>query len=273
MNCHHAQDRLSELLDPRHATDTTAEVSAHVAGCPACQHELASLQHTLRDLDTMPAEKPSPQLRANFYAMLADEKQTIAAAPASLTPPALQHHRSRQLWAWIVSPIAACGLLLLGFVAGQKSVPIPAPTTDSTQQQIAALQHKVDSMGQLMSYSLLKQKPAGERIQGLLATQSLKSPSDQVLTQLISALALDPSTNVRLTALETLYAHADKDVVRAGVLASLEREQNPLVQVAMIDFLVASRDNQALGTFEQLSRQTDANVTVRDAARRAIAQF
>lgn len=273
MNCHHAQDRLSELIDRRHATDTTDEVRTHVAECPACQRELASLQQIVLGLDTMSAEKPSPQLRANFYAMLADEKQISAAPPAPLDPPALHRHRPRKLWAWIVSPLAACGLLLLGFVAGQKSVPIPEPTTDSTQQQIAALQHKVDSMGQLMSYSLLKQKPAGERIQGLLATQSLKSPSDQVLTQLISALALDPSTNVRLTALETLYAHADKDVVRAGVLASLEREQNPLVQVAMIDFLVAARDNQALGTFEQLSRKPDANITVRAAARRAIAQF
>lgn len=269
MNCHQIQDRLSELLDPRNATTTTDEVRRHLADCPDCSHEFATLQRTLLDLDAMPPEKPSPRLRANFYAMLSEEKHTQPAVSSETARP----RRRTTLWAWILSPVAAGGLLLLGFIAGQRSTPEVAPTNESTQQQIAALQQKVDSMGQLVGYSLLKQKPAGERIQGLLATQKLEAPSDLVLTQLISALALDPSTNVRLTALETLYPHADKEVVRAGVLASLEREQNPLVQVAMIDFLVAARDTEAVSTFHNISQQKDTNATVRDAARRAITQF
>lgn len=269
MNCHQAQERLGELIDSRAATATSDEVRAHLATCPACQHEMATLQHTLADLDAMPAEKPSPQLRANFYAMLAAEKHATPAVAPEVAPRRTTGIR----WGWILSPLAGCALLALGFVAGQRNVPTPVPAVDTTQQQIAALQDKVDSMGELMSYSLLKQKPAGERIRGLLATQSLQTPNDQVLTQLISALALDPSTNVRLTALETLYPHADKEVVRAGVLASLDREQNPLVQVAMIDFLVAARDREAVGTFKALSLKEDANSSVRDAARRALTQF
>lgn len=276
MNCTHAQERLTELLDPRNTTATTDAVRAHLASCPDCQREFSELQRTLAALDNLPAASPSPKLRANFYAMLEEEKHTAAALESATAP------RTRTLrktwtfhWSWILSPIAACALLALGFVAGQRSVPVqqPAVTDDATQQQIAALQQKVDSMGQLVSYSILQQQPAGERLKGVLATQDLKSPNDQVLTQLISALALDPSTNVRLSALESLYAHADKDVVRAGVLTSLSREQNPLVQVAMIDFLVAARDREAVPTFEQLSRQENVNRSVRDAARRAIAQL
>ncbi len=269
MNCHQIRDRLSELLDPRNASSTSNEVRQHLADCPDCSQEFASLQRTLADLDAMPTEKPSPRLRANFYAMLSEEKH---ATPA-VQPEAARQRRRSTLWAWILSPVAAGGLLFLGFVAGQRSTPEVTPTDDSTRQQIAALQKKVDSMGQLVGYSLLKQKPAGERIQGLLAAQKLESPGDQVITQLISALALDPSTNVRLTALETLYPHADKEVVRAGVLASLEREKNPLVQVAMIDFLVGARDTEAVRTFQTISQQKDANITVRNAARRALSQF
>ena len=271
MNCTHAQERLTELLDPRNATDTTDEVRAHLTHCPECQREFSALRRTLSTLDTMPAEKPSPRLRTNFYAMLEEEKHSAASAHAAT------YRRKRiTLWRWILSPIAACGLLALGFIAGQRSAPAPVSTTTTdaaTQQQIAALQQKVDSMGQLVSYTLLQQQPAGERLKGVLATQELTSPNDQVITQLINAVALDPSTNVRLTALESLFAHADKDVVRAGVLASLTREQNPLVQVAMIDFLVASRDQEAVSTFEQLSKQSNVDRSVRDAARRAIAQF
>jgi hypothetical protein len=94
-----------------------------------------------------------------------------------------------------------------------------------------------------------------------------------VLNQLISALALDPSTNVRLSALEALYPYADRDVVRAGVLASLPRESSPLVQVSMIDFLVAARDREASPALQQLVRSDQIDQSVREAAKRALVQL
>ncbi|MCC6415824.1 MAG: HEAT repeat domain-containing protein [Opitutaceae bacterium] len=272
MNCVQAREHLAELLDPRNSTPDTATVRAHVAVCATCQRELTELRQTLAALDTLPTARPTPRLRESFYAMLAEEKTCAANSPRAVARP----RRATFRWTWILSPLAACALLALGFVVGQRSGPTPAPTNEpdlATQRQLAELQHKVDSMGQLVSYSLLRQQPANQRLRGVLATQDLASPNDQVLTQLISALALDPSTNVRLTALDSLYPHADKDVVRAGVLASLEREQNPLVQVAMIDFLVAARDREAVPAFEQLSRRDNINTSVRDAARRALAQL
>lgn len=270
MNCTQVREHLAELHDGRLAAAMAATVRAHLDGCPACQREFTSLQQTLDALDHLPVGKPGPNLRTDFYAMLEAEKHAVTVSHR-------HEHRRRHanLWRWILSPLAACGLLVLGFVAGQRTAPVPAPagTDAATQQQIAALQEKVDSMGQLVGYSLRQQQPAGERLQGVLAVNRLQDPNEQVLTQLIGALALDPSTNVRLTALESLYPHAGKEVVRAGVLASLAREQNPLVQVAMIDFLVAARDGEAVQTFRTLANREDTDRSVREAARRAIAQF
>lgn len=270
MNCTQARENFADLHDGRLTGAPAAAIRAHLDGCPACQREFASLQQTLDALDHLPVGKPSPRLRTDFYALLEAEKHATAVTHQR----ARRRHRAN-LWRWILSPIAACGLLVLGFVAGQRTAPVPAPagTDAATQQQIAALQEKVDSMSQLVGYSLRQQQPAGERLQGVLAVNQLQDPNEQVLTQLISALALDPSTNVRLTALESLYPHAAKDVVRAGVLASLTREQNPLVQVAMIDFLVAARDGEAVQTFHTLANREDTDRSVKEAARRAIAQF
>lgn len=272
MNCTQTRERLSELLDPRNATPSTAAVRSHVAACPDCARELAELRSTLTALDNLPADRPSPRLREGFYAMLEEEKHLAASLERT---PARPRRRPGFRWTWLLSPLAGCALVAAGFYAGLRSAPTPAPAGPdaATQQQIADLQRKVDSMGQLVGYSPLQQQPAGQRLKGVLAAQELTSPNEQVITQLISALALDPSTNVRLTALEALYPHADKDVVRAGVLASLTREQNPLVQVSMIDFLVAARDREAVSTFEQLSKQENVDRSVRDAARRAIAQL
>jgi len=61
--------------------------------------------------------------------------------------------------------------------------------------------------------------------------------------------------------------------VRAGVLAALPREQNPLVQLELIDFIATAQDPDATMLLEQLSADESTNRTVRDAAKLALAQF
>ena len=276
MNCVQARDRFAELLDQRLEGPVSGDIRTHLASCPACQREFASLRDTLDRLDALPAAKPSARLRANFYAMLEDEKRS-AAAPAQ----AAARRRPTptiKVWRWILAPLAAGGLLALGFVAGQHTpskttAPVAHTADPATQQELADLRKKVDSMTQLVGYSLLQQQPAGERLKGVLAAQNLTHDDDQLITKLISTLALDPSTNVRLSALEALYQHADKEVVRAGVLASLGREQNPLVQVSMIDFLVAAKDREAAPTLQEMARSDKVDRSVRDAAKRALVQI
>ena len=79
MNCTQAQERFADLLDARRTGPDHAAVRAHLASCPACQREYATLARTLAALDALPAAPPSPALRRNFYAML-------ACAPGSFCP-------------------------------------------------------------------------------------------------------------------------------------------------------------------------------------------
>lgn len=277
MNCTKAREAFTELLDQRTAATAHLDARAHLAGCPDCQREFSSLSQTLAALDAMPTPSPSPRLRQNFYAMLEEEKNSAASLQVAVARERRAHRLS--LLGWILSPIAAVALLVLGFVIGQRSAPAaaPAPATDTVamRQEIQSLKEQVSKMGQLVGYSLLKQqqRPANDRLRGVLTSATLENPNDKVLNDLISSLALDPSANVRLSALEALYPHADQDVVRAGVLASLPREQNPLVQISMIDFLAAARDREAAPALEKISASETADSSVRDAAKRALTQL
>jgi HEAT repeat protein len=131
----------------------------------------------------------------------------------------------------------------------------------------------MESMNQLVTYSLLQQQSTSDRMKTVLATMDLKTPDRKVLTDLVGSLAFDPSINVRLTAVEALAQHADNDLVRAGVLSALPRESAPLVQVAMIELLAGARDQAALPVFEKLSRDEALDRNVREAARRAVASL
>jgi hypothetical protein len=140
----------------------------------------------------------------------------------------------------------------------------------ATQRQLADLRVRVDTMGQLVEQSVLQKRSTGDRLETVLTAATSTRPDERVIDGLINSLAFDPSVNVRLNALSALYSHADQEVVRAGVLACLPREANPLVQVSMIDFLVAAKAREASPELRRLSLDDKADADVRDSARRAI---
>ena len=277
MNCPRTRDTFPELLDPRTAATALLEARAHLAGCPDCQRDFAALSQVASLLATPPATGPTPRLRTNFYAMIEEEKNSAASASRV----AHRQHRVHVsfLGRWILAPLAACALLAIGFTTGQRFTPAaarPTVATDpATQQQLAELQQKIDTMGQLVGYSLLQQqqRPTNDRLRGVLASAATAQPNARVVNELISALALDPSAHVRLSALDGLFPHLDQEVVRAGVLGCLAREENPLVQVAMMDFLATARESSARPAIERISLSETADRSVRDAAKRALAQL
>lgn len=273
MNCTQAQERFADLLDGRLAEAGTVEVRAHLASCPDCQREYSSLAQTLTALDALPVATAGPGLRKNFYAMLEEEKNSAASIQAAVVR---RRHAARvSLWRWILTPLAGGALAVAAFVAGTRYAPPAAPAgiDPATKKELAELRTRVDSVGQLVGMSLLQQRSTSERLQTVLATVDKKNPDQKVISDLIGSLALDPSITVRLSALDALYPHADQQMVRSGVLATLPREPSPLVQVAMIDFLVAARDREATPELERMSRSETVDRAVRDAAKRALAQL
>ena len=277
MNCERVSELFVDYQDGTLPPDEAAGMRTHLASCPTCQREWSALQEITRKLDLLPAETPSPRLREQFYAML-ETHQRDADAPS---PFALAKSRIDRFFEAILPSqpalqfAFALTLLAAGIFAGARFIQQPAVVTsdDNAKTELAALRSQVDNMGKLVTYSLLQQKSTSERLEGILATMDLANPDRKVLTDLVGALAFDPSVNVRLSAVEALAPHAEQDIVRAGLLASLPRESAPLVQMAMIELLASVRETEAVPVFEKISRDEAADQNVRDAAKRALASL
>ena len=276
MNCTRVQECFIDYQDGSLPADASAQLRTHLAGCPTCQREWSALQEITHKLDRLPAEEPSPRLREQFYAML-ETHQREADAPS---PFALARSRLDRFFAALLPAQPALqfafslALLVAGLFAGQRYLapaPVLPPADDTAKRELAALRAQVNSMGQLVTYSLLQQQSTSERLRTVLATMELKTPERKVLTDLVGSLAFDPSINVRLSAVEALAQHADDSIVRAGVLSALPRESAPLVQVAMIELLAGAHEQAARPVFEKLIRDDTLDHNVRDAARRALA--
>jgi hypothetical protein len=275
MNCSRVTELFIDYQDGSLPPDEAAQMRAHLASCPTCQREWSALQEITRKLDQLPQPAPSARLRENFYAMLETHQRDLdAPSPFALAKSRLDRFFEAILPAQPALQFAfALALLAAGIFAGARWLQKPAvvlPDTKS-QQELADLRAQVNDMGKLVTYSLLQQKSTSDRLSSILATMDLKSPDRKVLTDLVGALAFDPSVNVRLSAVEALAPHAQEDVVRAGLLASLPRETAPLVQMAMIELLANVRETEAAPLFDRLMRDESADQNVRDAAKRALA--
>ncbi|WP_221032902.1 zf-HC2 domain-containing protein [Actomonas aquatica] len=279
MNCQRIQDHFIDYQAGTLPTHEAAAVRDHLKTCLTCQREWADLQQTLLTLDKLPVAEPSPRLRANFYAML-DEAQAEADAPS---PFALARSRIDSFFAALLPSRPALqfaltvAVLIGGVWLGARVMPAPEPEVrvvtqpdPATQQELADLRQRVESMDRVVSTHLLTQ-PATQRLQSVIAALNENDANDRTLADLLNTLAFDPSVNLRLTALEALYAHVDRAPVRAGIINALPREPSPLVQVAMIDFVVASRDPDAAPALNRLAQNPSADAVVREAARRGLA--
>ncbi len=266
MNCQSCSEKMAELADARLDADTAAQVRAHIGGCAECSREFGEISRMLAALDGLPQSPPSHRLRAKVMGQIETEKLTLldqAQFASSIRSAAGGRPDGRMAWQrLVVRAIGVCAVLAAGFALGERT---------ATQRQLADLRVRVDTMGQLVEQSVLQKRTAGDRLETVLTAARSQVPDERVIDGLINSLAFDPSVNVRLNALSGLYRHSDQDVVRAGVLACLPRESNPLVQVSEIDFLVAAKAREAAPELRKLSLDEKADADVRDSAKRAIA--
>lgn len=286
MTCPTARVLFPELLSqetfptPQGLSDDLEAARLHVASCPDCRRELEALQLTLSRLDSLPEPVPSPELRRRFQASLVEEKLAIGAGRRA----AATSGRRRTSWRqWALASMAASALLVAGFLLGSRSREHPQPVAqvetagDGTRRELQELRAKVDrleAMNELVAAAVQnQQQPANLRLRGVLASAMQENPGRSTLDELITSLALDSSANVRLRALDALFPHADREEVRAAVVAALSREPNPLVQVTIIDFVAATREREAVPALQRISADDLSDGSVREAARRALAEL
>jgi HEAT repeat protein len=96
-------------------------------------------------------------------------------------------------------------------------------------------------------------------------------PTDsEVLGKLLEAVNGDPNVNVRLAAVDALHAFGSSAAARSKVLSSLEMQDAPLVQVAIIDLLVDLKERDAQPELRRLAENVSADAGVRQRAQWAL---
>lgn len=254
MSCEEISSRLTELAveADRGPADgpLPPEVEEHLAACPTCRAEAQELGSLWRSLALLEAAPPEPELRERFDAVLAAYREGLAAAEA---PRAGEGDRSGGWRRWLSSllspgrpgPVLAYGLLVLlvglglGFVMARGGGPLGGLGSDG-RGELRALRGEVRALNEVVTLSLLEAPSATERLQGVSYGSRLERLDREVLAALVQAATRDPNVNVRLAAIEALAPVASRPRVLAPLAEALPEQESPLVQVALVDLLLAS---------------------------------
>jgi HEAT repeat protein len=103
--------------------------------------------------------------------------------------------------------------------------------------------------------------------------QQLTRPDNEVEQALVQAARQDPNVNVRLAAVDGLSRYGSDPAVRRTLADGLLREESPLVEVALIEFLVNAHARDCALEIKQLAASPDAEPIVRQRAEWGLKQL
>jgi hypothetical protein len=247
----HIADYLAGSL-PKHELEA---LRAHAAVCAACREDLAATEETWQQLGRIPSVTPNvPTMRVRFEEVLVRYQE-----------------RSGGRWQRIaLASLAAAALLLVGIGIGRRTAPPAGPPADT---QLTTLRSEIAEMRRMLSLSLLQQQSAAARLEGVISTRQIPDPGGDVIAALLDTLMYDPNANVRLATIDALKRFMDHELVKRGTIDALPRQKSPLVQIALIEFVVESAGLESAAVLRTLSSDSTVAEPVRMRAAQALRQL
>ncbi len=285
MQCEDTPARLAGYLAGSLGEAERETLESHLASCHGCREELERAAQMWQLLGDIPAEQPdSRAMRARFDTMLAEGMAVSTAAGAgsaqsgtsavdagerkrTARPPLRggfsdwmrRHtHGMRLPVQPLLQGCAALLLVLVGIQVGRGIKPAP-----SGSAEVRELSQEVRDLRQMVTLSLLQQQSASERLKGVSWSGQLERPGDEVVAALLDTLMHDPNVNVRLASIDALKRFSTRDVVQRAAIQALDTQKSPLVQMALIDFVVETQNRAAVDALRKLSSDGTADKTVR----------
>jgi hypothetical protein len=198
-------------------------------------------------------------------------------------------------WAAACLLVTACGIAVwyfnkptptTGFVTDvPEKRPAPGPKTEPAEPVAVEVKDKPVAMpAQIVVRKVRPKKTivlagindmqsAASRINAVTSASRMKSNRKEVVDALVKVLNNDPNTNVRLAALDGLTRFHKEPHVRQKLVASLKKQQDPMVQIDMIDLLTGMRELSMLSDLEAMVNDENVHRAVKDMAWTSIQQL
>lgn len=255
MEKNHVIELLPEYLDDFLNETQRKKVADHLKECASCARELKKLEALFQVFEEEKEIVPSDEVRTNFFAQIELEKQN-GSIVVSLDNASVQR---KNHWPNNLLKMAASVALLIGvyFFGKQQQEQISG-------KEIAQLTDETQAFKQTAMLSLMGNKSASKRIQGVNFIEEFPEPDEAIVSALADRMLNDENTNVRRTAVEVLSEFTTSETVKNSFINALKTEKDPGIQITIIQVLGKIQEKKAAASMQYLLEQDDTQPYVKE---------
>ena len=243
MKCEEVKINLPEYIDEKLDEQTSAAIKAHLENCSACSELHQEMKSFLNFTDSFPEIEAPHDMKAEFLKMAEAE---FPRKPKQIV----------MIPAWLkVAAVIAIALITYsgGYYWG----------SEKGGQQVAQLETALGQSKQQVLLASLQEYTGPQKIEAVYTISQMEQTGDALIDALVTTMNTDKNVNVRLAAINALSGMiAKNERVKQELIRSLLVQDNPLLQISLIQVLTESGVKEAKETIESMaqSEKTDENV-------------
>lgn len=206
-------------------------------------------QQLWKDLNDLPKSAPSPQLRRRFYNELEKSRETRR----------YRWHR----WLGLGGPaglLTALSCVVVGLMIG---LLVKTPVHPD-RAQLSELQQQVTILNRNLILDRLENESANKRLLGVIGAGGVAAHDADVARALLTRAIDDRVYSVRSAAIDAIGPRLSIPTVGDELMASLEKAESPLVQLALVDLVLR---HGTAAQVEQMVRLSEQKVLHPDVVR------
>lgn len=267
MKCEEVEGKMTDYLDNTLNEEIREEIEKHLGTCESCLDELRDCKEILMLISKEEIVKPDDSLRINFYHMLHSE---IKKNSGNIK----EDHRIR-VASWYrkksFSIAAGIALLISGTFIGMVIYSGIINTGD--RSELKQLHSEVTALKKAALFTMLKEESSSDRIMAVNYVDDFENPDDNVIDVLFRTLNNDKNVNVRMAAAYALAKFANQQSVCDSLVKSLPMQNDPILQVTLINILVERKELSAIKTIQAIITNASTLKEVKQVAENGIKQL
>lgn len=257
------QERAMEYLAGNLDAAGRTELEAYLARNPGARAELETLRLLWEELQGLQAPEPGSGMDTVFYESLRD-LDAAETAQARLTSMREWMRTGPRIPGWALAVVLLVAGIAIGAYFFRPSVP-PQILTESAPA--------INGNGVQTILTLLDKPSATDRLEGVSACRGMSEADESVVRALLKTLDTDPNVNVRLAAIEALSHYTDNALVREGLVASIVRQESPLVQISLAELMASLQEPSSVPPIRALIRKEETDTLVRKVLEHSLRQI
>lgn len=248
MECNEIKINLPEYIDGKLDVDTAKLISRHLETCSSCAGLHTELKSFLKFTDSFPEFEPPKGMKEEFLEMAELESNPVV--------------KSIRIPVW--TRVAAMILVVFGtFATGYFS--------GSKKSEVSELKNEMGQLKQEVLLAGLRDYSGPQKIQAVYEIQSSGNTTEIFVDALVRTMNSDKNVNVRLAAISALSEMMDKnDRIKTELINSLSVQENPLLQISLIQVLTESGVKEAKDKIESISNSENTDTQVKEYAKNMI---